>query len=1158
MDAEREFESKSRRRAGALRPQFSISWLLVVATAISSLVYGQVITGRIFGTVRDTSGAVVPNATVIVTNQTAGVQYKYTSNGAGLYSVPDLPVGEYIVSVSSHGFKTTSVPGITVSVASSVRVDVQLEVGSSTTSVQVSGVATQLSTTTAAVSDSITQRLIENLPVEGRDLLNLALLTPGVSPRGTCPVSCVSGNSYLGTDIPTVDGARGESVSFTVGGLNINNRTFETPMEKPPLDSLSDFTVLADDYSAQYGLGDGQVIADTRSGTDTFHGSAYEYLENTVFDSRYFLAPTTDILHYNQFGASVGGPVLLPGYNGRNRTFFFFNYEGTRSPSANTQGALFPTSSMLNGDFSALKNEDGTPDIIYDPQTTNLTTGTRQPFPGNIVPSNRISPVSKTLLAAYKTPLTTSSALPYNFYGPVADNTTVDQYVARVDVDAGSKNSFSTRYNFSNPYLFTGALESNATNTLALRNQLVGQTWTHIFSPTAVNSFRFGYTRQLNVNVPPVAASEDLQQEAGYAHPTPYNMLPEILLNSASGSPSFTEIPSIVAGGSGQIQEQFQWVDDMSWINGKHSMKFGADIRRQRWDTTGEVPAGASGMQFTGVFTSQLAYDPSSPTAGPGGYTTIGETGSPIADLDLGQVQQEAYGLGTATFAFRDSQFSWYAEDSYRLTRRFTINYGLRWDYEGPVGEKYGKESWFVANSPPCPEAGGCLLTDGVYKGLPYDPIVNPFPGDDKIANGGGNPQYHNFAPRLSIAYLLGKRTVFRAGGGIFYSIWEQYQIPDAVTQAPFGTGYQILNTGTITTSSQYQLNAAWAPLSKTAQGYVAPGTVSLNPTYLTWDVTPRVNDFSASIQHQFSSNTTLEIGYSGKFGNHLADFEQANTCTTPPGQPCQYNAAGQPLTIYPNFGDIYAMITTGTSNYEAAYVHFVHNFSHGLSFGANYTFSDMFSTGFDSDTDDIFQGGNDILSLDDPRLKNYHRSVMDVPNDFVAYGLYQLPFGRGHALGASASRPINAIIGGWQASWVTSFDSGMTGDLSSFGAGYFVSADASKELKRLDFRKTGYFFDPSLFTSSPTPWPVPPDSFRDAGVNNWDISLSKAFSITERHSLALRADFFNAFNHAQFEEPESRVFESGFGKFLLNMPSDEGVSLRPPRIIELSLRYSF
>jgi hypothetical protein len=661
------------------------------------------------------------------------------------------------------------------------------------------------------------------------------------------------------------------------------------------------------------------------------------------------------------------------------------------------------------------------------------------------------------------------------------------------------------------------------------------------------------------LNVPPVAASHNLQQAAGIPNPLPYNLLPLLLLNSASGSPSFTEIPTILAGGNGQIQQQFQFIDNLSWIKGSHNIKFGGDIRRRRWDTVGYAPAGAATLSFNGVFTSQLGLNPSVSTAFPGGFVPVTGSGSPIADLLLGQIYEEDYGLGTSQFAFRDDVFSWFAQDAWRANSRLTVTYGLRWDYQSPIGEKYGREAWLQTNSPPCPTAGGCLLTDGVYKGVPYDPIINPFPGVDKIRNGGQNPQYHNFGPRLAISYLLAHNTVVRAGAGIFYSIWEQYQLPSLVTAAPFGTGYQIRQSGTVLTNSDFQLNSAWTPLPTTSQGFVTPGVVSLNQIPLTNNVTPRLVDASFAIQHQFSPSTTVEIGYAGKWGHDLADFGQINYCAVPVGQPCQTNpATGQSIRVYPNFGPIYAQTTDGTSNYESGYIRFDRRFSRGLAVGANYTWSQDFSTGFDSVSDDIFQGGTDILSLNDPRLKNYKRSLLDVPNRFVAYGVYDLPIGRDRLLGRTMNRTMNALLGGWQTSWVTTFQSGLVVDLSSFGVDHFASATAESQLKRLNFRTAGYFFDPTLFTASSTPWPVPPNSFRGAGINNFDISIFKIFNITERHRVSFRVDLYNAFNHAQFEQPEGRVFEPGFGQFLLNMPADEGNSLRPPRVVQLSARYSF
>ena len=1130
------------------------SIFLIVALIASPSVHSQVITGTIFGTVKDSNGGVIQGATVTVTNQETGVSQKQETTQSGDYSVSQLPVGKYEVTVAYTGFKTAATSGLTISSGANIRVDLSLTVGSMAETVQVSAESVQLQTVGSVVGNTVDQRLIETLPIAGRDVLRLALLAPTVVQRGSANVSAVS-SPYLGSNIPTISGGRGESISFTVGGLNINSRVYNTPMEKPPLDSLAEFTVLSNNYSAEYGQGDGQIIAELRSGANKFHGSAYEFVRNTSLNARNPLASERDTVHFNQFGGTLGGPVILPGYNGRNKTFFFFSYEGTRNPSSTVVSGLYPTASLLSGDFSGLRNSDGSPVIIYDPLTTDPTTGLRQPFPGNIIPADRINPIAAKLLGASGTPTGSGATLPVNVQGVSPSDTTVDQYAVKFDHHFRD-DVFTTRYSLSNPRLFSGSLVENAQNTQTLRNQLIGQTWTHLFGPTLVNEFRVGYTRQRDQNVPPVAASQDLQAAAGINNPLPYNLLPYIAFQSATGTPSFTNIPGILAGGNGQIQQQFQFIDNLSWTRDKHTLKFGTDIRRRRWDTVGLTPAGSATLEFNGIFTSQLASNPTDPNAFPGGFVPVTGTGSPLADLLLGQIREEDYGLGTNQFSYRDSMFSWFVQDTWRVTPRLTVNAGLRWDYQTPVSEKRGRESWLVTDG--CPTSGGCLVTDGRAQGFPPDPIVNPFPGVKKIRPGGVNPDRNNFGPRLSISYLLNKDTVVRAGAGIFYSLAEQYQLPGLVTQPPFGTGYQIRTSGTVVDNSDFQLDTLWTPLAITPGGTVSPGVVSLNQVPLISNVTPRLTDVTFAVQHQFSSSMSMEIGYAGKWGNKLPDFGQINYCDVPVNAPCQTDPnTGQPIRIYSNFGPIYALVTDGSNQYQSGYVRFDRSFKNGFSLSANYTWSQNFSTGFDSVSNDIFQGGTDILSLIDPRLKNRKRSLIDVPNRFVAYGAYDLPFGRGKSFGHDVSRFSDAVIGGWQLSWITTFQSGMTLDLSSFGVAHFAPGGAAK-LKRLDPRKTGYFFDPTLFTFNSDDDPVPPNSFRGAGINNWDLSIFKAFHITEGHRFEFRADFFNAFNHTQFEMPQNRIFAPGFGQFLLQLSDNKGNSIRPPRNIQLGLRYSF
>jgi hypothetical protein len=1132
-----------------------IKGVLTAALSFSCLpAHGQVITGDIFGTVKDASNALVPGATVMVTNQDTAVAKTFVTDATGAYSAPQLTIGRYEVSVTLAGFKTATASGVAISSGASVRVDLTLAVGETTEIVRVTAGVAQLQTASSTVSNTINQQLIESLPVAGRDVLRLALLAPTVVQRGTANVGAVS-SPYLGSNVPTIAGGRGEAVSFTVGGLNINNRVYNAPMEKPPLDSLAEFTILTNNYSAEYGQGDGQVIAELRSGANQWHGSAYDYVRNTSLNARNFLQAEKDVVHFNQFGATLGGPVLLPGYDGRNRTFFFFSYEGTRSPNSTVVSGLYPTAAQLNGDFSGLRNSDGSLVTIYDPRTTNPVTGARQPFPQNIIPPDRISPIAQQFFSVAGAPSPSGFALPTNVEGGAPNDFTTDQYALKFD-HSTTRDQFSTRYSVSNPHVFSGSLVQAAENSQSLKNQLIGQTWTRILGPTLVNELRVGYTRQRDQHEPPVAADQDLQQAVGITNPIPYNLLPVLLLQSETGSPSFTNLPGILAGGTGQLQQQFQFIDNVTWTKGRHSFKFGTDIRRRHWDTVGATPAGAATLQFNGGFTSQLVLNPSDSNAFPGGFSPIIGTGSPVADLLLGQITSEDYGLGTSQFEYRDTMVSLFAQDSWRVTEKLTVSVGLRWDYQSPIGEINGRQSWLVTDG--CPTAGGCLVTDGVAKGFPADPILNPYPGEKKIRTGGITPDRNNFGPRVSAAYLLGDRTVIRAGAGMFFSLWEQYQLPGLVTQPPFGTGYQIRATTTVVGNSDFQLSDAWAPLSGSTGEPVAPGVVSLNQIPLVDNVTPQLTNATFAVQHMFGDNMTAEVGYAGKWGKHLPNFNQINTCASPVGEPCQTDpATGRTITHYTNFGPIFAQTTDAESDYTSFYARLDRRFSNGLAFAANYTWSQNFSTGFDSVSNDIFQGGTYIQGLIDPRLLKRKRSLLDVPHRFVTYGTYELPFGSGKRYGGSTSPGVEALIGGWQVGWVATFQSGMTLDLSSFGVAHFAPG-GEEQLQRLDFRETGLFFDPTLFTFNSSDPAVPPNSFRGAGINNFDLSVSKRFTVTKGHRLEFRADFFNAFNHAQFEMPQNRIFAPGFGQFLLQLSDNKGNSMRPPRNIQLSARYMF
>ena len=1106
---------------------------------------GQDITGSIAGQITDASKALVSGASITVTNQATGANSAVTvpTSESGEYVVPLLPVGTYTVTVSKAGFRTSITTDIRVTAGSRIRVDMTLQIGAQTENVEVRGVAPLLQTASSEVSNSVDGKLVRDLPLAGRDILRLATLGPGVVQRQTSSIQYLS-DSYLGSNIPTIAGSRGEATSFTMGGINTNNRRLGLPMEKPSLDAVEEFKVLADNYPAEYGQGDGQILVEFRSGSNKLHGSVYEFFRNDALNAKGYFDQDKPPLRYNQFGAAVGGPVW------KNHTFFFANYEGIRNPSSASEGGLFPTTDLLSGDFSNFRDAQGNLIPIYDPQTTDPTTGLRTPFPGNIIPPDRISQIATNLYSLYGAPAPSSitPGAANNVVAVVPNQFLVDQLSLKIDHHFLRGDNLSTRYSFTDPRNVSGNITKAAASTSDGRNQIFGQSWTHIFAPTLVNEFRAGYVRQRSVSFPPIAASQDLQKLAGITSPLPFNLIPTVFFQGDTGTPSFNQLNSVSAGGGGEVQQTYQFVDNLSWIKGRHAFKFGTDLRRQRWDTVGLLPTGAGSLQNYGNFTSQLAPDPTTP----GNFIPVQGTGSPLADFLLGQLASVDFGLGLNQFSYRDTEASWFVQDTWRATQRFTLMLGVRWDYQGPITETHGRESWVVTDSR-CP--AGCLLNDGQFGGT-YDPIVNPFPGKKSIPNGGVDPNYRHFAPRVSVAYQINSNTVFRAGYGVFYSLFGENNFPGA-TNPPFGSGYLInsaINNGSnplnVLLTSSHPLDTIYP--SVPPLGQTVPGTVGPSFYFDIHNVQPHLNDTSAAIQHAFTPTFTTEIGYLGSFGRHLTNFQSFNPCTT---DPCTIDPqTGNDIRVYPNFASGALIYTDGVSSYNGGYLKVEKRFSHGLSFLSSWTYSRTLATGGDSEGNDIFLGSSG--GIFDPAHPLKHLSAMDVTHRWVTSGTYELPFGRGKEMLGSISRGLDQVVGGWQISFITAFQSGNALDLSSFGSANFVPGQG-KNLKRLDFRKTGYFFDPNLFTTGPGD-PIPYVNFRGAGINNWDMSFLKNFRFAENQHLQFRAEFFNIWNHGQFETPGNEIFLPGFGQFSARNPSFFEFGARPSRNIELGLKYEF
>jgi len=1110
----------------------------------------QVITGTIQGRITDPSGALVPGAAVTVTNQETNIKLSYVTDENGLYVASLLPIATYTVTASKTGFRTSSSRDIRISAGSGIRLDLRLELGEVSDTVEVTGTAAQLQTDSAQIATPIGGRTIRDLPIVGRDMLRLATLGPGVVQKQTSGIHLLT-DDYLGNNIPTIAGGRAESASFTLGGINVNNRRLNMPMEKPSLDAIEEFKVLANNYTAEYGQGDGQIIVEFRSGTNNLHGSVYEFLRNDALDARGFFDVSKPPVRYNQFGTAVGGPIW------KNRTFFFANYEGIRNPASVTQAGLFPTTSMLGGDFSNLRNSAGEVIPIFDPATTDPVTGRRTQFPGNVVPSNRISSVAKSLYGLYGAPAPPSLApgAANNILAAVPRTFTVDQLSFKVDHHFARGDTLSTRYSISDPRRFSGNITTASESTGSARNQIIGQTWTHIFGPTLVNEIRGGYVRQRNVNFPPVAADQDLQKAAGFPNPLPFNFIPTVFMTSSTGTVSFNQLNSVSAGGGGEAQQTYQLVDNLSWIRGKHTLKFGTDLRRRRWDTLGTNPSGGGSLRNSGLFTSQLQADP----AVPGNFVPVLGSGSALADFMLGQLTGVDFGVGQNHFRYRDTLAAFFGQDTWHITPRLTVMLGLRWDYQSPIMEKGGRQSWYNTDSR-CPD--GCLINDGTFGGA-KDPIINPFPGQEAIRPGGINPDRNNFGPRFSVAYRLRENTVVRAGYGVFFSVYGQNNFPGA-TNPPFGSGY-LINSAIETTSnpldrlmkSAFPLDTLYPLYLVKPPGQTLPGVLGLGFYFDTDNVQPSLIDTSFTIQHSFTPTVSGEIGYFGKFGRNLTGFNNVNPCTT---TPCTQDPITRVnIRTYRNFGSVALVQTDNTTSYNAGYLKLEKRFSDGLSFLGSWTWSRSLVTGGDSEGNDIFLGSSG--GLFDYRFRPKHLSVLDATHRLVVSGIYELPFGRNKRFAPSVSGALDRLVGGWQVGWITAFQSGTAVDLSSFNGARFKPGQGPN-LKRLDFRKTGFFFDTSLFqlpNEGGVPGdPIPYTNFRGAGINNWDLSVFKNIQIVENHRLQFRAEFWNAWNHGQFEVPGHVINVPGFGRFQARNPSYLEFGARPPRNIQLGLRYEF
>ncbi len=1056
--------------------------VLAVVASLSRLSDAQTSTGELSVTILDASGAVVPNAAVTVTgSQTGNVLRSLSSNDRGLANVPLIPPGDYDISVTSPGFKTTLRRSIPVAVGSVQNVQITLETGSSNQEITVVGQAALVEDKSATLAQVITSRQLIELPLNGRNYLAVANLTAGAIPSNGSRDQTFSayGNTGLQNAF-LLDGARNENY---LRGLD--NRTRD--MVRPPVDALNEFTVQTSNYSAEFGAAAGGVVnAITKNGTNEIHGSAYEFFRNGRLDAINFFAQTRPLLVRNQYGGSLGGPMK------KDRIWLFGAYEGYANRSETTTTSNVPTLAQRTGIFGA------TP--VFDPSTTRVNPSgsgyIRTQFPGNTIPASQLNPIGVAIANSYPLPNVLGSS--NLFTANVAQRQNTKNGVVRGDVQASSKDSVFARYSrTSGPLDTDAALPAPNGDPISRQTDSTsaGLGYTRTLSPTFINELRFTWTTITMAQDATVARNEIIP---GSLDPLVDSGTPTFNISNyaAYGAQASCCTNSPLRKSSGV----WDWSDNLSKSFGAHVFKFGGEFMLIRPDTFA-TSNGRSSFGFTGVFTQ----NPQSRS----------NSGNALADLLLG----DANSLTTGTTA-KAVERGWfgggYFQDQWTVNSQLTINLGVRYEYSAPYIETQNHMANLIL------DAGNPLYGQFVLAGdkrLPRSLIS----GDD-----------NNVAPRVGVAWHVpgAGDLVIRSSYGIFYAQDEGTGVTNRMTSNPpfYGYGSQTISSDQLNPASGFVLNSGVTIPRPTA---INPASFVLVPSataqLVSWPSntkTPYVQQWNFSVQKTLPWSMLAEVNYVGNHGVQFLGLGEAN-------QPMVLSATSvnsrRPLIAFTD-ASVKQVGNWNMSSYHGMSARLEKRYASGVSFLSTFTYGHAID--IQNPALDLCDGCGSGGTIQDNYNRNANRasSDNDVRLRFVLAGSFELPFGKGKPY-LSNSRAGSMLLGGWravpiyQAQTGLPFTPALSFDAANAGTVTRPNAVCSGSLPNPSLTR---WFDTSCFVAGPSYafGNAGRNILRGPGLNNLDISVQRDFRLPIEHAtvLTFRAEGFNAANHPQFAAPGSTV----------------------------------
>jgi len=1068
-----------------------LSLFVWIALGVGCLV-AQFGAGTILGTVTDASNAVVPGATVTVKNQETGEVRSFKSDDSDNFRFNAVPPGTYTVSVASPSFKTAVIPSLVVPVNTETRADFTMQVGAVSDTVRVEAAAPLLQTDTAALGTAIDTRTVHELPLNARNFFDLVALTPGAS-------KVSGGSSVMDGRSIQIGGVRNTSTNTTLDGADFTVANVNNPAIALSLDALQEFKVQVNFMDASYGHGAASIELVTKSGTDKFHGVGYDFIRNRAFNAGQFFRPKNGPprFSYNQFGGNLGGPIK------KDKLFFFFNYEGRRVSSGDLLQGLIPTQQMLAGDFS------GTGKTIRDPFNNNT------PFPNNMIPQNRFDPISKAVLKYFPVPNIVRPGA--NFLATPSDIERRDQFTTRIDHHLTDKMTLFGRYSYANDDLGNAAYIVGLGVIRPDRTHFAVVGLTDVISTNLISETRAEFLKTFLARVSDgdgsstnYAAQLGLKNLA--ANPGDYTLPNFNLSGYAPGTPGASS--GFVGYGTHIVQNNlyYRLGETLTWIKGRHNVKFGGDINRLMVGY--DQGSNQNGVfNFSGGFTNDSTADflLGIPLSATGGLGSVGNFGG-VAKYSIG------------------SQFNTFVQDDWKISDRLTVNLGLRYEY---FLQWRGRMADFD------PVTGRQLLAGSATYFVPGQGLVTGT-GGPLLPERPIHSDPNNFAPRLGIAYRLGEKTTIRAGAGVFYALNTGGSVINPMmSTAPF---FVVATVTSSPTTPQLQLSNLFPAADQVKTAVSTNVDLNKRDGY--------IFQYNVSVQRALGSGLMLETGYIGNTGQKQIGSVFINQPLLP-SNPLNQSAFST-RDPYPAQSPGFSQVANFQwDNYNAGYVKLEQRLHGGLSYTVSYTYSKCIDSGSPNGA------GQNMYN------RHLERAICDtdIPHNFTAGYVFDLPFGRGRRF--NIGNPIgNGFLGGWELSGITSMISGLpltigtTGDIAGVGTGNQRGNATGVKPRKLDPRSNGLLgFDTSAYAvpAIGTFGNLSRNTQRGFGLNNWDMGINKNFAISrigEAGRLQIRAEFFNIWNHTQF---------SGVGTSV-NQPASFGIvtSTLPPRVLQLAAKLYF